>query len=56
LDWGLIVVFKASFGGDFIEESRDSICVVKSLTAELGLLNFQGVPFMDEAVSVLGVG
>jgi hypothetical protein len=35
-----MVVFNASLGGDFMEESKLFIYVVKSFTAELGLLNF----------------
>ncbi len=51
-----MVVLRRSCRGDFIEESMLSNWFVKSLMAELGLLNFCGVPnCCFEEVSVLGV-
>lgn len=55
MDCGLIVVFSESFEGDFMEESKLSIWVVRSLTAEFGLLNFFGVPPCLESDSLRGV-
>ena len=51
-----MVVFRISLGGDFMDESKLSMWVVKSLTAELGLLNFCGVGTYLDDDSVLGVG
>jgi len=50
-----MVVFRTFLGGEVIEESRLVICSVRSLIDEFGLLNFCGVAYCFDELSVLGV-